>query len=178
MNLRPVPWIVAPIVLSAGVLWLSAQEKKVPEGVKVPELASMLQGREKELGQKEAQLRELEQRLNTLQGSLDKDRNDLVGREKAVQEALAKLESLRLRPPVDPQLVRTTEAMDPVAGAKSIKEMAAINLDLTTGLLGAMTPKKAAKLMDQVALLDAPLAGRLMERVGKSRAQEKEKGKA
>lgn len=177
MNLRPVPWIVAPVALSAGVLWLSAQEKKVPEGVKVPELAEKLQAKEKDIFQKEAQLRELEQRLATLQGTLDKDRNDMLVREKTVQDALAKLESLKLRPPVDPQLVRTTEAMDPVAGAKSIKEMAAINLELTTGLLGAMQPKKAARLMDQVALLDAPLAGKLMERVGKSRAQEQTKAK-
>jgi len=172
MNLRPVPWIVAPIALSAGVLWLSAQEKKAPEAVKVPELAEKLQAREKELARKEAQLRELEQRLATLQGTLDKDRNDMQGREKAVQEALAKLENLRLRPPVDPQLVRTTEAMEPAAGAKSVKEMAALNIDLTTGLLGAMTPKKAAKLLDQMAVIDAPLAGRLMERVAKSKPQE------
>nr|WP_320133707.1 hypothetical protein [uncultured Holophaga sp.] len=171
MNLRPVPWIVAPIALSLGVLWLSAQESKgkAPEGVKIPELAEKLQEKEKDLVKKEAELAELQQRLSTLQGTLDKDRTDLENREKTLKEGLARLEDLKLRPPVDPQLVRTTEAMDPAAGAKSIKEMAAINIDLTTGLIGAMTPKKAAKLMDQVALLDAPLAGRLMERVAKSR---------
>jgi len=173
MNLRGIPWIVAPVALSVGVLWLSAQEgKKPPEGVKVPELAERLQNKEKELAQKEAQLRELEQHLNTLQGTLDRDRMDLQNREKAVQEALAKLENLRLRQPVDPQLVRTTEAMDPMAGAKSIKEMAGINMELTTGLLGAMQPKKAAKLMDQLAVIDAPLAGKLMEKVGKTKGVE------
>jgi len=39
-------------------------------------------------------------------------------------------------------------------------------------LLAGMTPKKAGKLMDQLAPLDAKLAGRLSERVGMSRPKD------
>lgn len=178
MNPRFLLWISAPIALSAGVIWLSAQEPKVEpkgaaaEGVKVAELASQLQAREKSIAQKEGELRQLEQRLNTLQATLDKDRGDLATREKAVQEALAKLEQLRLRPVIDPQIIRTYEAMDPAAGAQAMKELAGQNQDVAVALLAGMAPKKAAKLMDQLAPLDAKLAGRLSERVGLSKPKE------
>lgn len=178
MNPRYLLWISAPIALSAGVLWLSAQEPKLDpkspaaEGVKVAELASQLQTREKSLAQKEADLRQLEQRLNTLQATLDKDRADLAAREKAVQEALAKVANLRVRPEIDPQIIRTYEAMDPTAGAQALKELAGQNQEVAVALLAGMTPKKAAKLMDQLAPLDAKLAGRLSERVGTSKAKE------
>ena len=104
MNARFLLWISAPVALSVGVLWLSAQEPKgepkaaLAEGVKVAELASQLQNRERAIAQKEAELRQLEQRLTTLQAALDKDRGDLAAREKAVQEALAKVENLKQRP--------------------------------------------------------------------------------
>ena len=177
MNPRYLLWISAPVALSAGVLWLSAQEPKgetkaVAEGVKVAELASQLQNREKTLAQKEADLRQLEQRLNTLQATLDRDRGDLATRERAVQEALAKVENLKLRPAIDPQIIRTYEAMDPAAGAAAMKELAAQNMDVAVALLAGMTPKKAGKLMDQLAPLDAKLAGRLSERVGLSKPKE------
>ena len=178
MNPRYLLWISAPVLLSAGVLWLSAQEprmdpKNLPaEGVKVAELASQLQVREKNLAQKEADLRQLEQRLSTLQTTLDKDRGDLAGREKSVQDALARLENLKVRPLIDPQIIRTYEAMDPTAGAQAMKELAAQNLEVAVSLLGGMAPKKAAKLMDQLAPLDAKLAGRLSERVGLSKPKE------
>jgi flagellar motility protein MotE (MotC chaperone) len=178
MNPRYLLWISAPIALSAGVLWLSAQEPKVDtkaaaaEGVKVAELASNLQNREKSLSQKEADLRQLEQRLTTLQVSLDKDRGELAAREKAVQEALAKLENLKVRPVIDPQIIRTYEAMDPAAGAQAMKELAGQNMEVAVALLAGMAPKKAGKLMDQLAPLDAKLAGRLSERVGLSKPKE------
>lgn len=176
MNPRYLLWISAPVLLSAGVLWLSAQEPaagaQAAEGVKIAELASQLQTREKALAQKEADLRQLEQRLATLQASLDRDRGDLVVREKAVQEALAKVEQLKLRPIIDPQIVQTYEAMDPAAGAQAMKELADQNLDVAVALLAGMAPKKAAKLMDQLAPLDAKLAGRLSERVGLSKPKD------
>lgn len=178
MNARYLLWISAPVALSAGVLWLSAQEPKVDpkapaaEGVKVAELASQLQNREKALAQKEADLRQLEQRLTTLQATLDRDRTDLSVREKAVQEALAKLENLKIRPVIDPQIIRTYEAMDPTAGAQAMKELAGQNQDVAVALLAGMAPKKAAKLMDQLAPLDAKLAGRLSERVGLSKPKD------
>jgi flagellar motility protein MotE (MotC chaperone) len=168
-------WISAPIALSAGVLWLSAQEPKgdaktaATEGVKVAELASQLQNREKALAQKETDLRQLEQRLTTLQITLDKDRGELAAREKVVQDSLAKLENLKVRPAIDPQIIRTYEAMEPVAGAQAMKELAGQNMEVAVALLAGMTPKKAAKLMDQLAPLDAKLAGRLSERVGLSK---------
>jgi flagellar motility protein MotE (MotC chaperone) len=178
MNPRYLLWISAPIVLSAGVLWLSAQEPKgdnkaaVAEGVKVSELAAQLQSREKAIAQKEAELRQLEQRLNTLQATLDKDRGELAAREKAVHEALTKVENLKLRPAVDPQIIRTYEAMDPAAGAQALKELAGQNLEVAVAILAGMTPKKAGKLMDQLAPLDAKLAGRLSEKVGMSRPKD------
>lgn len=178
MNARFLLWISAPVVLSAGVLWLSAQEPKgepkaaLAEGVKVAELASQLQNREKAIAQKEAELRQLEQRLTTLQATLDKDRGDLAAREKAVQEAMAKVANLKVRPEIDPQIIRTYEAMDPAAGAQAMKELAGQNLDVAVALLAGMTPKKAGKLMDQLAPLDAKLAGRLSERVGMSRPKD------
>jgi flagellar motility protein MotE (MotC chaperone) len=179
MTPRYLLWISAPVVLSAGVLWLSAQEPKggdpkgaPAEGVKVAELASQLQTREKAIAQKEADLRQLEQRLNTLQATLDKDRGDLATREKAVQDALARLEQLKVRPAIDAQIIRTYEAMDPTAGAQAMKELAGQNLEVAVALLAGMTPKKAAKLMDQLAPLDAKLAGRLSERVGLSKPKD------
>ena len=177
MNARYLLWISAPVALSAGVLWLSAQEPKgetrvAAEGVKVAELASQLQNREKAMAQKEAELRQLEQRLTTLQAVLDKDRGELSVREKAVLDALAKLENLKIRPAIDPQIIRTYEGMDPTAGAQAMKELAGQNMEVAVALLAGMTPKKAAKLMDQLAPLDAKLAGRLSERVGLSKPKE------
>ncbi|NTW85197.1 MAG: hypothetical protein HGB30_03435 [Holophagaceae bacterium] len=178
MNARFLLWISAPLALSAGVIWLSAQEPKgdlkgvAGEGVKIAELASQLQSREKAIAQKEGELRQLEQRLNTLQATLDKDRGELAARERAIQEALLKVENLKARPALDPQIIRTYEAMDPAAGAQAMKELAGQNLDVAVALLAGMTPKKAGKLMDQLAPLDAKLAGRLSERVGLSKPKE------
>jgi flagellar motility protein MotE (MotC chaperone) len=178
MNPRYLLWISAPVLLSAGVLWLSAQEPKgdgkaaFAEGVKVSELASQLQSREKAIAQKEAELRQMEQRLNTLQATLDKDRGELAAREKAVHEALTKVENLKLRPAVDPQIIRTYEAMDPAAGAQALKELAGQNMEVAVAILAGMTPKKAGKLMDQLAPLDAKLAGRLSEKVGLSKPKD------
>jgi len=178
MNPRFLLWISAPLALSAGVIWLSAQEPKgdpkgvAGEGVKIVELASQLQSRERAIAQKEAELRQLEQRLNTLQATLDKDRGELATRERAIQEALIKVENLKVRPAIDPQIIRTYEAMDPAAGAQALKELAGQNQEVAVALLAGMTPKKAGKLMDQLAPLDAKLAGRLSERVGLSRPKE------
>ena len=168
MNARFLLWIIAPIALSAGVIWLSAQEAKPaqPEGIKVGELAEKVQAREKAVAAREAELKELEQRLATLQSTLDKDRQDLQTQEKAHQDAVARFEAERTRPTLDPQLPRTYEAMDPAAGAQALKELAGINQEVAVGLLGVMAPKKAARIMDQLALSDAKLAGRLSERVG------------
>ena len=167
MNSRAWLWILAPLALSAGVIWLSAQEPKpLPEGIKITELAEKIQAREKAAVQKERDLQQLEQRLATLQGTLDKDRTDLQNREKTLQDAIAKFEAERSRPTLDPQLTRTYEAMDPVPGSRALKELAQRNQDVAVSLLAAMQPKKAAKLMDQLTALDAPLAGKLSERVG------------
>jgi len=167
MNSRAWLWILAPLILSAGVLWLSAQEPKaLPEGIKITELSEKLQGREKAVVQKERDLLQLEQRLATLQGTLDRDRTDLQSREKVLQDAIAKFENERTRPTLDPQLTRTFEAMDPVPGARALKELAQRNQDVAVSLLASMQAKKAAKLMDQLTLLDAPMAGKLSERVG------------
>jgi flagellar motility protein MotE (MotC chaperone) len=167
MNSRAWLWILAPLALSAGVLWLSAQEPKaLPQGIKITELSERLQTREKVAIQKERDLLQLEQRLATLQGTLDKDRTELQSREKTLQDTIAKFEAERARPTLDPQLTRTYEAMDPVPGARALKELAQRNQEVAVSLLASMQAKKAAKLMDQLATLDAPLAGKLSERVG------------
>lgn len=170
MNMKSVIWILAPIALSAGVIWLSAQDPKAPaEGVRIGELAEKLQAREKALAQREGDLQQREQRLTTLQGTLDKDRVDLATREKSVQEAIAKLEAMRTRPDIDPQLIRTYEAMDPIAGAKALKELAVLNQEVSVSLLAGMQPKKAARVLDQMVPTDAKLAGLLSEKVGLSK---------
>ena len=97
---------------------------------------------------------------------------ELAAREKAVHEALTKVENLKLRPAVDPQIIRTYEAMDPVAGAQALKELAGQNMEVAVAILAGMTPKKAGKLMDQLAPLDAKLAGRLSEKVGMSKPKD------
>ncbi len=177
MNTKMLAWISAPLILSAGVVWLSAQDAqdKAPtkaEGIKVVELANQLQVKEKQLVQKEAELRELEQRLYALQGVLDQQRQDLVQREGAVKAQLELLEQLRSRKPIDPQLIRTYEAMDPTAGAQALKELTAQNMDVAVALLGGMQAKKAGKLLEALALLDAKTAGKLSERVGLSKTKD------
>jgi flagellar motility protein MotE (MotC chaperone) len=174
MNSRSWLWILAPLALSAGVLWLSAQESKVPEGLKLSELAERLQNKEKGLTKKEADLQQLEQRLGTLQATLERDRQDLQSREKALQDAIARFEQGRTRPALDPQLTRTYEAMDPVAGAQALKELAHLNQEVAVSLLASMAPKKAGKLMDQLSALDAKLAGKLSERVGLTKDKSKD----
>jgi flagellar motility protein MotE (MotC chaperone) len=175
MNPRTWLWILAPLALSVGVIWLSAQEPKPqPQGINVTELAEKLQAKEKTLAQKEKDLMQLEQRLNTLQATLDKDRADLQARERAVQEAQAKIENERSRPAIDPQIVRTYEAMDPAQAAKAIKELAIRNEDVAVSLLGTMQAKKAGKILDQLAGIEkggAELAAKLSEKVALTRAQ-------
>lgn len=169
MNPRTWIWILAPLALSVGVIWLSAQEPKpaADQGIKVTELAEKLQVKEKSLAQKERDLMQLEQRLATLQSTLDKDRMDLQAREATLQEALAKFERDRTRPTIDPQIIRTYEAMDPAQAAKALKELAARNEEVAVSLLATMQAKKAGKLLDQLAAIEkgAELAGRLSERV-------------
>jgi flagellar motility protein MotE (MotC chaperone) len=170
MNMKSVIWILAPLVLSAGVIWLSAQDPKTPaDGVRVGELAEKLQAREKALALREGDVQQREQRLATLQGTLDKDRADLDARERSVQDALAKLDALRTRPPIDPQLVRTYEAMDPIPAARALKELALLNQEVSVSLLAGMQPKKAARILDQLAPTDAKLAALLSEKVGLSK---------
>jgi flagellar motility protein MotE (MotC chaperone) len=174
MNLKNLMWIAAPLALSAGVLWVSAQDPKAAsnEGVKVGELAEKLQAREKTLTQKENDLRQLEQRLATLQSTLDKDRTDLQAREKKVQDDLARLVSLKTRPPIEPKLIQMYEKMDPVPGAQALRELAHLNQEVAVSLLAGMQPKKAAGLLDQLAPLDAKLAALLSEKVGLSKPKE------
>ena len=59
----------------------------------------------------------------------------------------------------------------PMAGVsdRALRELAALNQEVAVGLLAVMQPKKAARHMDQLAILDAKLAGRLSERVGITR---------
>lgn len=160
-------WMLVPVGLSVGVVWLSAQDPKQTstEGIKVGELAEKLQAREKAVVQKENELRELEQRLATLQTTLDRDRTDLQTREKTLADAQAKFDALRTRLPVDPQMIQTYEKMDPAAGAVAIKELHALNADLAVAVIGTIPPKKAARVLEALNATDAKLSARLLERV-------------
>jgi flagellar motility protein MotE (MotC chaperone) len=172
MNAKTIPWVLAPLALSAGVIWLSAQTPQTTEGVKVADLAEKLQAREKATTQKESELRQMEERLATLQGTLERDRADLQAREKTVADASAKLEALRTRPPIDIQIIRTYENMDPIAAAPAIKELAALNQEVCVSLLAGMQAKKAAHILDQLVPRDAKLAAVLSEKVGITRPKE------
>jgi len=173
MNSKTILWVLAPLALSGGVIWLSGQTPQTTEGVKVGELAEKLQAREKAVTQKEGEVRQMEERLGTLQGTLERDRTDLQNREKALQEATAKLDALRTRPPIDTQLIRTYENMDPLQAAPAVKELAALNQEVCVSLLAGMQPKKAARILDQLvakdAGKDAKLAAQLSEKVGITR---------
>ena len=172
-------WVLAPALLSGGVLWLSAQDPKpAPAEMKVSDLAEKLQAKEKSLAQKEQELRTLQERLVTLQTTLDRDRQDLQAREKTLTEGQAKLEKERTRPEVDPKVIRTYEAMEPAAAAAALKELNAQNAEMAVGVLGAMPPKKVAKIMEQFTQAtptDAKLAARLLERLAITREKEKAK---
>jgi len=172
MNAKNIVWVLAPLALSAGVIWLSAQTPQTAEGVKVGELVEKVQAREKAVGQKENELRQMEERLGTLQGTLEKDRADLQTREKTLADASAKLEALRTRPPIDMQIIRTYENMDPIAAAPAVKELAALNQEVCVSLLAGMQAKKAAHILDQLAPKDAKLAALLSEKVGITRPKE------
>ena len=165
-------WILAPLALSAGVIWLSAQTPHGGEGVKMGDLAEKVQAREKAVAQKEVELRQMEDRLSTLQGTLERDRADLQTREQKVQDEMAKLEALRTRPPIDPQLIRTYEKMDPIQAAQAVRQLAGINQEVCVSLLAGMQPKKAAALLDQVTALDSKLSAVLSEKVGLTKPKE------
>jgi flagellar motility protein MotE (MotC chaperone) len=62
--------------------------------------------------------------------------------------------------------------MDPIAGAKALKELATLNQEVAVSLLAGMQPKKAAKILDQLAPTDAKLAALLSEKVGLSKPKE------
>lgn len=160
-------WMLAPLTLSFGVVWLSAQDPKgtSAEGIKVGELAEKLQVREKAVVQKENELRELEQRLATLQATLDRDRNDLQSREKALQDAQAKFDALRTRPPVDPQMIQTYEKLDPAVGATTLEALYKSNERLAIAVIGTIPPKKAAKVLESLSQTNPKLAAEILEKV-------------
>jgi len=98
MSPRKLLWIIIPVALSIGVLWLSAQENKnQPEGVRLGELGEKIQAREKVVIQKEAALLQLEQRLNGLQATLTQEQEKIVASQKALAEEKAKFEAERAR---------------------------------------------------------------------------------
>ena len=167
-----------------------------PEGIKIGEMAESLQTRESAVSQKETAMNQLERRLNTFQATLAQEQEQLQAREKTLEEGLAKMredtasferertaEMARLRElertieqerlkkimveKVDEQIVRTYEAMDPAAASIALKELAGVDFEVAVGMLSTMLPKKAAKILDELTILDAPLTGRLSERVGK-----------
>jgi len=221
MRPRNLFWVIVPIALSAGVLWLSAQENtnqpNQPEGVRIGELAERVQAREKAVAQKEAALVQYEQRLNTLQTTMDQEREQVKTREKALEDERAKFEQEKINErerireldkareqekareqqlqqqqqqeqarrqqqevtrkqntviEVSDQLVRTYEAMTPASASAALEEMAKTNIDTAAALMGAMAPKRAAKIFDQLVNADPRLIATLSERIGKRPKEE------
>ncbi|MDR2561022.1 MAG: hypothetical protein LBC63_04555 [Holophagales bacterium] len=215
---RGIIWIGVPVVLSAGIIWLSAQDgppKGSPQGVKLGEMAEKLQARERDVAMREAAIAQVEQRLNTLRATIDQERAQiearvaqLDAREKSIeddrgdlfkiksklnedrtkfeQEKAKEMERLRelektielerkkefVIKKVEEHLVRTYEAMDPVAASKSLKELAGNNQDIAIGLLVAMQPKRVARLFEQLANDDPKLTAALSEQLGKRKKEE------
>ncbi|MCL1893437.1 MAG: hypothetical protein FWG02_04260 [Holophagaceae bacterium] len=200
---RNIVWIAVPIVLSAGVIWLSAQDNKAQsDGVKIGEMAQKLQERERNVTLKETELAQLQQRLTTLQATLNQEKEQVLAREKAITDEKAKISEERSKikdeyakfevekskelerlkelektielersrkliiDDVTVQLVRTYEAMDPANASKALQELAGVDFDVAVGLLVAMQPKKAAKILDELTPLDTKLTGKLSEQVG------------
>jgi DNA repair exonuclease SbcCD ATPase subunit len=181
MQMRNLFWIAVPVALSAGVIWLSAQEGKTPPtGVKVGELAEKLQAREKSVAMREADLAQTERRLNTLQATMLQERSQLQAKEKTFDDERAKIqeeknkfeeeknkEIARLQEleksieaernrkvtleKVDNQMIETFEAMDPVAASKALIELAKNDFDVAVAMMSVMQPKRAAKIFDQLA---------------------------
>ena len=224
MKRRNLIWMAVAVALSAGILWMPAQENKdKPEGVKIGEMAEMLKEREKAVAVKEASLSKLEQRLNTFQATLLQEQERLNPIEKSLEAEKAKLEAVKSKLEADhkreldrmsdldkkrevekageakkiaelekareelareierlkeesakakavvsvsEQLVRTYEAMTPVAAATALKELAQTNMDVAILLTASMTPKKAARVLDQLVPLDAKMAGDISEKLG------------
>lgn len=218
MSPRILLWIGVPVALSAGIIWLSAQDgeelKGSPQGVKLGEMAEKLQVRERDVALREAAIGQLEQRLNTLRATIEQERSQLAAqvaqlatKEKGIEEERGELSKIksklnedrakfeqekakeveRLRElektielerkkefvvkQVEDQLVRTYEAMDPIAASKALKELAGTNQDIAIGLLVAMQPKRVARLFDQMANDDAKLTAMLSEQVGKRKKE-------
>jgi chromosome segregation ATPase len=88
--------------------------------------------------------------------------------EHARELAKIKEEPVKKKPliTVDEQLIRTYEAMTPAAAARALAALASTNSEVAAILLASMTPKKAAKLLDQLVPLEPKLAGDMSERVG------------
>jgi hypothetical protein len=64
--------------------------------------------------------------------------------------------------------------MEPTAASAAFQELAKNDLDIAVALMAAMQPKRAAKLLDQMALSAEakPLVGVLSERIGKRQKEQ------
>jgi flagellar motility protein MotE (MotC chaperone) len=138
-----------------------------------------LTAREKAIEDEKGGIQEERNGLSKIKSKLNEDREKFE-QEKAKE--LARLRDLEknielerkkevLVTKVEEQLVRTFEAMDPIAASKALKELAEANQDVAIGLLVAMQPKKVAKLFDQMATDDAKLTAALSEQVGKRKKE-------
>ena|GEM_PF-357761 len=169
---RNIFWIIAPAVLSVGVIWLSAQDNRAQsEGIKIGELAEKLQDRERSVTQRETSLSQLQQRLNTLQATLNQEKEQVLAREKAIEEEKAKFaeerakikeEYAKFEAEKSKELARLSELEKTIELERDRK---LIIDDVTVQLVRtyeAMDPTNASRALQELAGVDFDIAVGLM----------------
>jgi len=182
MSPRNLLWIVVPVALSAGVLWLSAQDGNQPEGVKIGELAEKVQAREKAVSQKESALFQLEQRLNTLQTTLDQEREQIKAREKTLEEERTKFEQEKLqereRIKEQEQKQKQEQEQEKVREQQRVREQEQVSRQRATLVVNdqlvrtyeAMDPATASEALEELAKTNIDTAVALMASVAPKKA--------
>jgi len=134
---------------------------------------AQLDAREKAIEDERGELSKVKSRLNQDRAKFEQDKAKEMDRLRELEKTI-ELERHKevVVKKVEEQLVRTYEAMDPIAASKALKELAGVNQDVAIGLLVAMQPKRVARLFDQMANDDAKLTAALSEQVGKRKKEE------
>jgi flagellar motility protein MotE (MotC chaperone) len=182
MSPRNLFWLVIPAALSVGVLWLSAQDSKnQPEGLQIGELAERVQAREKAASQKEAALAQFEQRLNTLQATLDQEIERLKTKEKTLdeektkndQERTRELERIREQERVREQEQRTREQEQRTREQEQEQARKKIPTEVGDQLIRtyeAMEPNSASLALEELAKTNMDVAVTLLASIAPKKA--------
>jgi len=175
MSARTFFWIIIPAALSAGVLWLSAQDSKnQPEGLQIGELAEKVQAREKAVSQKEAALAQFEQRLNTLQTTIDQEIERLKAKEKSLDEERIRNEVERTRELERIREQDRTRDREQEQRAKEQEQTRKKTFDEVTDQLvrtyEAMDPNSASLALEELAKTNMDVAVTLLASISPKKA--------